>query len=46
MKSMRVPISVVAITLFAIVTPASTQQDEPGAGGELFEKMQMQFAEA
>ena len=46
MKSMRVPISVVAIMLFAIVTPGSTLQDEPGAGGELFEKMQMQFAEA
>ena len=46
MKSMRVPISIVAIMLFAIVTPASTQQDEPGAGGELFEKMHMQFAEA
>jgi ketosteroid isomerase-like protein len=28
------------------VTPASSQQIEPGAGGELFEKMQSEFAVA
>jgi ketosteroid isomerase-like protein len=42
----RTAISVVALMLFGAVTPASTQQNEPGAGGELFEKMQSEFAEA
>jgi ketosteroid isomerase-like protein len=32
--------------LVGTITPASTQQNEPGAGGELFEKVQSQFAEA
>jgi hypothetical protein len=45
MNSSRIAISVVAIMLFGIVTPAS-QLDEPGAGGELFEKVQLEFAEA
>lgn len=35
-----------AITLLGVVTPASTQQDEPAAGVELFEKLQSAFAEA
>jgi ketosteroid isomerase-like protein len=38
--------SVAAVMLFGVVTPASTQQDEPGAGGEIFEKVQSEFAEA
>ena len=46
MNSSRIAISVVAIMLFGVVTPASTQQDEPGAGGELFEKVQLEFTEA
>jgi ketosteroid isomerase-like protein len=35
-----------AVMLFGAVTPASTQQNEPGAGGELFQKVQAEFAEA
>jgi hypothetical protein len=46
MNSRRIAISGVAIMLFGFVTPASTQLDEPGAGGELFEKVQLEFAEA
>jgi ketosteroid isomerase-like protein len=46
MNSSRIAISVVAIMLFGVVTPASTQQDEPSAGGKLFEKVQLEFAEA
>jgi ketosteroid isomerase-like protein len=38
--------SVAAVMLFGVVTPASTRQDEPGAGGEIFEKVQSEFAEA
>jgi ketosteroid isomerase-like protein len=38
--------SVAAVMLFAVVTPASTQPVEPGAGGDIFEKMQSEFAEA
>jgi ketosteroid isomerase-like protein len=36
----------VAAIILGAVTPASTQQNEPAAGGELFEKMQSDFAEA
>jgi ketosteroid isomerase-like protein len=39
-------IGIAAVLLLSTVTPASTQQDEPSAGGELFEKMQSEFAEA
>ena len=46
MNSSRIAIGIVAIMLLGVVTPASTQQDEPAAGGELFEKMQSEFAEA
>jgi ketosteroid isomerase-like protein len=46
MTSSRIAISFAAILLFGMVTPASTQQNEPGAGGEIFEKMQSDFAEA
>jgi ketosteroid isomerase-like protein len=46
MTSSRIAISVAAIMLFGAVAPASTQQNEQGAGGELFEKMQSEFAEA
>ncbi len=46
MTSGRIGISVAAIMFFGVVTPASTQQNEPGAGGELFEKVQSEFAEA
>ena len=46
MNSSRIAIGIVAIMLLGVVTPASTQQDEPAAGGEIFEKMQSEFAEA
>jgi len=39
-------IFVTAVMLFGVVTSASTRQNEQGAGGELFEKMQSEFAEA
>jgi ketosteroid isomerase-like protein len=43
-----VPISFVAIIVLGVVTvtPASSQQSEPSAGGEIFEKMQSEFAAA
>ena len=46
MTSSRVAITAAAILLLSAVTPASTEQAEPGAGGELFEKLQSEFAEA
>ena len=46
MSPSRTAISVAAVMLFGAVTPASTQQNEPGAGGELFQKVQLKFAEA
>jgi ketosteroid isomerase-like protein len=46
MTSSRIAISVAAIMLLAAVPSASTEQAEPGAGGELFEKMQSEFAAA
>jgi ketosteroid isomerase-like protein len=36
----------VMLFLFAVAAPASTQPVEQGAGGEIFEKMQSEFAEA
>src|SRR5258707_5928003 len=42
----RIAIGVVTVLSFCIATPASTQQPEPGAAGELFEKLQSEFAEA
>jgi hypothetical protein len=36
----------VACILLYAVTPASAQQNDPGAGGELFQKVQAEFAEA
>jgi ketosteroid isomerase-like protein len=46
MPSNRIAIAVAAIMVFGFVTPASTQQAEPAAGGEIFERMQSEFAEA
>jgi ketosteroid isomerase-like protein len=46
MPSIRIAISAMVVMLLAAVTPASTQQAEPGVGGELFEKLQSEFAEA
>ena len=46
MTSRRISICAAATMLVGTITPASTQQNEPGAGGELFEKVQSQFAEA
>ena len=46
MTSSRIATRVAAIMLLAVITPASTEQAEPSAGGELFEKMQSEFAEA
>jgi hypothetical protein len=39
MISSRIAISVAAVMIFGFATPASTEQNEPGAGGELFEKV-------
>jgi ketosteroid isomerase-like protein len=36
----------VACILLYAVTPASAQENDPGAGGELFQKVQAEFAEA
>lgn len=46
MTSSRIAISAAAIMLLGAVTPASTQQNEPNAGSELFEKLQSEFEEA
>jgi hypothetical protein len=46
MPSIRIAISAMVVMSLAAVTPASTQQAEPGVGGELFEKLQSEFAEA
>jgi len=46
MTSSWMAIGVTAVMIFGVVTPASTEQDEPGAGGELFEKVQSEFAQA
>jgi ketosteroid isomerase-like protein len=46
MTSSRIAIGLVAIMLLGAAAPASTQQVEPSAGGDLFEKMQSDFAEA
>lgn len=46
MTSRKIAISVAAVMIFGVVTPASTEQNEPGAGGELFEKVQSEFAQA
>jgi ketosteroid isomerase-like protein len=46
MTPSRTAISVAAVMLLGAVTPASTQENEPDAGGELFEKVQSEFAEA
>ncbi len=40
MTSSRITVRFAAIMLLGVGTPASTEQSEPGAGGELFEKMQ------
>jgi len=46
MTSSRIAISVAAVMIFGAVAPASTEQNEPGAGGEPFEKVQSEFAQA
>jgi ketosteroid isomerase-like protein len=46
MASGRTAIGVAVVMLLAVATPASTEQAEPSAGGELFEKMQSEFAAA
>jgi ketosteroid isomerase-like protein len=46
MTSSRIAISVAAIMLCGVAAPASTEQNEPGVGGGLFEKMQSEFADA
>ena len=46
MTQNRIAIGVTTIISLCIATPASTQQYEPSAGGELFEKVQSEFAEA
>jgi ketosteroid isomerase-like protein len=42
----KAAIGAMTIIWLGAVTPASPQQSEPGAGGELFEKMQADFAQA
>jgi ketosteroid isomerase-like protein len=46
MTPVRNAICAAAILSLTAATPASTQQSESSAGGELFEKMQSEFAEA
>ena len=46
MKSVENTICAVTVCLLLASTAASAQQIEPSAGGELFEKMQSDFAEA
>lgn len=46
MKSVSNTICAVTVCLLLASTAASPQQIEPSAGGELFEKMQSDFAEA
>jgi ketosteroid isomerase-like protein len=46
MRSVRTTICTATILLFLAATAALPQQIEPSAGGELFEKMQSEFAEA
>ena len=46
MTRRRITTVIAAITLLCGITSASSQQVEPSAGGELFEKMQADFAEA
>jgi ketosteroid isomerase-like protein len=46
MTSRKIAICIAAIMFFGYVGPASTQQNEPAAGGEAFEKIQSEFAEA
>ena len=46
MTSSKITISSALLILFWVVAPASSQQSEPAAGGELFDKMQSDFADA
>jgi ketosteroid isomerase-like protein len=46
MRLVRTTICAANILLLLAATRASSQQIEPSAGGELFEKMQSEFAEA
>jgi ketosteroid isomerase-like protein len=46
MRLVRVTVCTANILLLLAAAPASSQQIEPSAGGELFEKMQSDFAEA
>ena len=46
MIGIRIAIGVATVMSLCVATPASTQQPEPGAGSELFEKVQSEFAEA
>ena len=46
MTSRKIAICVAATMMFCYLGPALTQQSEPAAGGEAFEKMQSEFAEA
>src|SRR5438067_11500774 len=46
MTPSRIAMGAAAVILIGVVTPASTQSVEPGAGGEIFEKVRSEFAEA
>jgi hypothetical protein len=46
MATSKTAISVVACLLFGGVAYASTQQNEPSAGNELYQKVQSEFADA
>jgi ketosteroid isomerase-like protein len=46
MRLVRTTICAANILLLLAAVPASTQQIEPSAGGELFEKVQSEFAKA
>ena len=46
MTTSRISVIVAAIILFGAVISAWGQQNEPSAGGEIFEKVQSEFAQA
>src|SRR3569832_2203128 len=46
MHARKIAIAVAAVIMLGSAASAPTQQVEPGAGGESFEKMQAEFAEA
>ena len=46
MSPRKIAIGIAAVMMLGFAAPAATQQIEPGAGGEAFERMQAEFAAA